>query len=473
MRKKLLCASMCVAMAASALVGCGSDDKKEETTTKAPAADDSANDDANADADDNADATGGSVYYLNFKPESEESWKKVADAYKEATGVEVKIVTAASGTYESTLKSEMSKDEAPTLFQINGPVGYQTWKDYCMDLSGTDFANWVADKSMLVTEGDGVYGVPYCVESYGLIVNKTIFANYFALEGRADTGCNALEDINTFAKLKAVADDMQANKDALGIKGVFTSAGMDSSSDWRFKTHLLNVAITAEFNAAGVTDMDEIEFKYADNFKQIWDLYITDSTCEPSLLAQKTGGDAAAEFALGEAAIYQNGVWAWGDISGSEGAKVTEDEIGYLPIYIGLEGEEKQGLCTGTENYFCVNANASEADQKATIAFVEWVFGSDEGKALVKDELKFLTMFTTFTPDDAPADPLMKAAAAYASNTELTSVAWVGMNHFPSEEFKNVVGTGMTGYAAGSTEWDTVVSDTITAWAEEKALAAE
>lgn len=458
---------MCVAMAATALAGCGSDDKKDETTKAA------GSDDATTKADDSADATGGSVYYLNFKPESEAAWKKVIAAYKEATGVEVKLVTAASGTYESTLKSEMAKSDAPTLFQVNGPVGYDTWKDYCADLTDTDFAKWVSDPSMLVTADDKTYGVPYCVESYGLICNKKIFEAYFALDSKADTGCTKLEDINTFAKLKAVADDMQAHKADLGIDGAFASAGMDSSSDWRFKTHLLNVAITAEFNDGNVTDMDEIEFKYADQFKNIWDLYTTDSTCEAALLGQKTGADAASEFALGKAAMYQNGVWAWGDISGSEGATITEEDVAYLPIYIGLDGEESQGLCTGTENYMCINSKASEADQKATLAFVEWVFGTDEGKKMVCEDLGFLTMFTTFTADQTPADPLMKAAAAYASNSDLKSVAWVGMNHMPSEEFKNVVGADLLAYAQGQCDWSKLVDDTKTSWSEEKALAQE
>ena len=53
------------------------------------------------------------VYFLQFKPE----------AYKEEKGVEVKIVTAASNTYEEKLKSEMSKSSAPTLFKVNGPTG--------------------------------------------------------------------------------------------------------------------------------------------------------------------------------------------------------------------------------------------------------------------------------------------------------------------------------------------------------------
>ena len=80
----------------------------------------------------------GSVYYLNFKPEQAEQWEALAKVYTEQTGVPVTVVTAASGTYEDTLRSEIEKPEAPTLFQVNGPVGLKTWSDYCLDLSDTE-----------------------------------------------------------------------------------------------------------------------------------------------------------------------------------------------------------------------------------------------------------------------------------------------------------------------------------------------
>ncbi len=85
------------------------------------------------------DDSEGSVYYLNFKPEQADQWQNLAKKYTDETGVPVTVVTAASGTYESQLKSEMAKDEVPTLFQVNGPVGLASWKDYCYDLKTAMF----------------------------------------------------------------------------------------------------------------------------------------------------------------------------------------------------------------------------------------------------------------------------------------------------------------------------------------------
>ena len=78
---------------------------------------------------------GPNVYYLNFKPEQAEQFKAIAEEYTAETGIPVKVVTAASGSYMQTLKAEMAKSNAPTLFQINGQEGYGIWKDYLADIS--------------------------------------------------------------------------------------------------------------------------------------------------------------------------------------------------------------------------------------------------------------------------------------------------------------------------------------------------
>ena len=69
----------------------------------------------------------GSVYWLNFKPEADEALQEIAKTYKEETGVSVKVVTAASGSYEETLTAEMDKSDAPTLFVVGNDASVATW----------------------------------------------------------------------------------------------------------------------------------------------------------------------------------------------------------------------------------------------------------------------------------------------------------------------------------------------------------
>ena len=239
---------------------------------------------------------------------------------------------------------------------------------------------------------------------------------------------------------------------------------MDSSSDWRFKTHLANLPIYYEYKADGITSTDAIKGTYLDNYKQIFDLYITDSTCEPTLLASKTANDATAEFVNGEAVFYQNGTWEYNNIS-----SIGDENLGMLPIYIGAEGEENQGLCTGSENYWCVNKNASEEDIQATIDFLTWVITSDEGRKSMSQDMGFVTPFDTFTGEYAASNPLLEDADAYISAGK-TPVDWC-FSTMPSENWKNGVGSALTAYAAGTGTWDDVVTAFVDGWATEYQLA--
>ena len=405
------------------------------------------------------DDSKGKVYYLNFKPEAADQWAALAKEYTKEKGVDVKVQTAASGTYEQTLKSEIAKTEAPTLFQVNGPVGYQNWKKYTADMSNTDVYKELTNQDVALKDGDKVVGVPYVMETYGLIYNKDILNKYFALDGAKAT---SMDGIDNFDTLKAVADDMQSRKDELGIKGAFTSAGFDSSSDWRFKTHLANLPLYYEFKDDNVTEQPAtIKGTYLPNYKKIFDLYITDSTTDPTQLSAKTGDAANSEFALGEAAIYQNGTWAWTDL---QKAGMKAESVGMMPIYTGVKGEEKQGLATGSENYWCINDKASDADKKATEDFLSWVITSDTGKKAISQDMGFTTPFKTF--DDVKFDNPLTEAAVEDQKSGKTQVSW-NFTMMPSEEWKNKVGQALLEYAQGTGKWDAVKTAFVDGWASE------
>ena len=465
MKKKIVCAMMCMAMVATTLAGCGS--KADDNTTTDNAATDDAADAADETTDaaegDTAASGEGKVYYLNFKPEQADDWVELAEQYTAETGVPVTVETAASGTYEQTLKSEMAKKDAPTLFQVNGPVGLASWKDYCYDLKDSELYKQVKSDDFVLKDGDAVDGIAYVIETYGIIYNTKLMDEYCQTDGAV---VSSADEINSFDKLKAVADDIQAKKDELGVLGAFTSAGMDSSSDWRFKTHLANLPIYYEYKDKGIGSTDAIEGTYLDNYKQIWDLYITDSTCEPTMISSKTGEDAAAEFAMGDAVFYQNGTWAYGDIT-ADG--LTDEDLGMLPIYIGAPGEENQGLCTGSENYWCVNKNASEEDIQATLDFLNWCVTSDTGRDAIANKMGFLTPFESFDDGYMPSNPLVAIADGYIADGK-TSVSW-NFSSIPSEQWKDQVGAALTEYAQGTGDWSAVEDAFVNGWATEYAAA--
>ena len=404
------------------------------------------------------------VYLLNFKPEAEEALKTIASAYKDKTGVEVKVVTAASGTYQQTLQTEVAKSNPPTIFNINGPVGLVTWKDYALDLSGTEFVKALTDTSMALTDENGVvYGSPLGVEGYGLIYNAAILNKYFAMEGAKAT---SVDEIKGFAKLKEVVEDMQARKADLGIEGAFACTSLASGEDWRWQTHLANYPVFYEFRDKGVTDAKEIALTYSDNYKQIFDLYLNNSTVAPSAEAAKTVTDSMADFALGKCAFVQNGNWAWSQISEVEGNTVAEGDIHFMPIYIGVSGEEKSGIALGTENYLAVNSQVSETAQKASIDFLTWLLTGEGAKMLVDNSVVSVSPYPAFS-ELTPADPLGKETAQFLANKELYPINWV-FQTFPSQEFKNQLGSHLAQYASGQEDWSAVKDYFVSAWKSEK-----
>ncbi|HJD01877.1 MAG TPA: ABC transporter substrate-binding protein [Candidatus Mediterraneibacter excrementavium] len=428
-KKKVLSIVLAAAMIAGLTAGCGSDSGSGEG---------------------GSEEAKGKVYYLNFKPEADEYWQELAETYTDETGVPVTVLTAASGEYEKTLKSEMAKTDAPTLFQVNGPVGLASWKDYCYDLSDSDIAGELTDDSFALMDGDKMAGIAYVVENYGIIYNKALLeqAGYTA------------DDITDFDSFKEVVEDITARKDELGFSA-FTSAGMDGSSDWRFKTHLANLPIYYEYKDEGIDTTDAIKGTYLDNYRQIWDLYINNATCAPTEISTKTADDATAEFVTEEAVFYQNGTWEYNNI-----ADVGDENLGILPIYIGVEGEENQGVCTGTENYWCVNSKASEDDIQATLDFMNWCVTSDEGVEAMCSDMGFVIPFPANLES---TNTLVNEANKYMEEGK-TPVTWC-FSTMPSEEWKNGVGSALTAYAADQTDanWDAVVSAFVDGWAAEAA----
>ena len=410
----------------------------------------------------NVNADKGHVYFLSMKVEQQDQFKELAEKFTKKTGIQVDIATASSDTYEQSLKSELAKSEAPTLFDVDNN-DFLNWTDYYADMSGTNIYKDQENPDYALKDGDTVGAVPYVMERYGIIYNKKLLQKYF---DSSWASIKSVDSINNFKTLKTVADEIQAHKDEMGVKGAFTSAGFDSSSDWRFKTHLANLPLYYEFKDDNVTEQPAtIKGTYLPNYKKIFDLYIADSTTDPTQLSAKTGDDANSEFALGEAAFYQNGTWAWTDL---QKAGMKAESVGMMPIYTGVKGEEKQGLATGSENYWCINDKASDADKKATEDFLSWVITSDTGKKSLSQDMGFTTPFKTF--DDVKFDNPLTEAAVEDQKSGKTQVSW-NFTMMPSEQWKNDLGSALLEYAQGTGNWDGVKSAFVDGWAKEYANA--
>ncbi len=403
--------------------------------------------------------TAGAVYYLNFKPEQKDAWEKLAKAYTNETGVPVTVVTAASGTYEDTLSAEIVKSTPPTLFQVNGPVGLSHWADYCYDLKNTAVYEQLTSDEFALKAGEKVLGIAYVIETYGIIYNKDLLNKYFAADWST---VKKVEDIDGFEALKTVANEIQSHKAEMGVKGAFTSAGMTDSSDWRFKNHLANLPIYYEYADRDITSAEKVDGTYLDHYRKVWDLYLNNATCLPADIGAKTGDDAVSEFANGEAVFYQNGTWSYGDITKN---KVTAEMLGMLPIYIGVDDEEDQGLCTGSENYWCVNKEADEDNIKATLDFLKWVVTSETGTKALSEDMGFTAPFKAAKKS---TNPLIEVADAYVAAGK-KPVSW-NFATIPSDDWKDGVGAALLSYAQnGQTDaaWQKVKTAFVDGWETE------
>lgn len=395
----------------------------------------------------------GSVYWLNFKPEADEALQGIAATYKKETGVDVKVVTAASGTYEQTLTTEMDKSDAPTLFVVGNQAAVKTWGDYCYDLKDTDIYKELTTDDFTLYDANGkACSIGYCYESFGIIVNKALLkqAGY------------EITDIKDFASLKSVAEDIHARAAELGFDA-FTSSGLDDSSSWRFSGHLANMPLYYESVEDKWTGAPEkIKGTYLDNFKNIWDLYINNSAADKTQLATP-GKDAEKEFGEGTAVFYQNGSWAYANLTGTYGMKA--EDLQMIPIYCGVEGEEKAGLCSGTENCWAVNAKASEADIKATIAFMKWLVTSEAGTKCMAKQFGEIP----YKGAAANENVFFQNAAACLKDGKY-SVSWA-FNYTPNvNEWRAGVVDAMTKYCNGG-DWSAVETAFVNGWATQYAAA--
>ena len=421
MRRKLFSVALCATMVAGLFAGCGNSSSSDKSSAK------------------------GSVYWLNFKPEADEALQDIAKTYEKEKGVKVKVVTAASGNYNSTLTSEMGKSAAPTLFVVGNQAAVKTWDDYCIDLKDTDVYKELSTDAFNLKDADGkVCSIGYCYESFGIIVNKKLLkeAGY------------EVTDIKDFASLKSVAEDIHKRADKLGFDA-FTSSGMDDSSSWRFTGHLANMPLFYEGRDEGWTEApSEIKGTYLDNYKNIWDLYINNSKYDKNSLA--TGGyDAEAEFMNGEAVFYQNGTWEYDALKKS----ISDDDMQMIPIYCGVEGEEKAGLCSGTENCWAVNAKASKADQKATLEFMKWLVTSEEGTKVMAEQFGAIPYKKAADSGNVflkNANDLLEAGNY--------NVDWT-FNYTPNvDEWRASLVAAMNKYDAGGS-WDDVKTAFVQGWA--------
>ena len=272
-----------------------------------------------------------------------------------------------------------------------------------------------------------------------------------------------LADITDFASLKKIAEDIHARAGELGFDA-FASSGLDGSSSWRFSGHLANMPLYYEFRDDNVTAQPAtITGAYLENYRNIWDLYINNSAASKTSLTTATGDESQAEFGTGKAVFWQQGTWEYANLIGDK-YNMDAANLAMIPIYCGVEGEDKAGLCCGTENCWAVNAKADQADIDATLDFLYWVVTSDEGTKMMADQFGPIP----FKNAKESTNVFFNDANAYMADGKYT-VTWA-FNHTPNvDSWRATLVSALAAYSADQTDanWDAVKTAFVDGWAYE------
>ena len=313
-----------------------------------------------------------------------------AKLYEEKTGVPVKVITGGgSSDYNTVLKSEMASGREPDIWVIEGPSGYELWKDKIADQAGAEWTQYTAAAYM---DGDKVVGFPVAVEGYGLAYNKDIL-DKAGIDPATLTNFNALSD--AFAKL----DSMKAE---LGLDMVISMvAGTTTGMTWVTGLHNFNVYLTVGNERNDTTYIDQVLEGKVDpeRFHQYCQyVALIFKYSDPDMLLNGTQDSQLAAFANGKAAFYHQGNW----MDPSLVALNPSFEIAYAP-HAFLE-KDTDGILVNPPSWYVVNENGNKDE---ALAFLNFLATSEEGANYMVNEAKMVPAFTNVTL--APSTPLSKS----------------------------------------------------------------
>lgn len=392
----------------------------------------------------------------NFKVEVKTALDKAITQYeKENPNVTITEQTVGGGAdYTGTLRTKFSSGQEPAIFNIFGQTDLHTFADNVVDLSNQPWVSKAVSGTLDDTKLNGkVYGMPFDLESYGLLYNKSIFQKA-GIDASSLTTISALDQ--AFAKL-------DAQKSSLGLTAVNAWAAKET---WVTANHALNPFLAAELKDSESTyNAKSISFTYSDGFKKYVDL--------TTKYAYKPNGNASSVnsvdyttqveqlFALGKVAVVQQGNWVYPTLKGIDPSLAKN--VGIIPIPVESSAGTITGkLPVGVAAHWAVNSKKDKDTIAASEKFLNWLYTSTEGEKLIVNDFNFIPPFTGY-PESLlkNLDPISQAIEKYVSAGNVTP--WVFYN-YPSG-YQDKEGAEINKYVGGTETWDQFVTNTKSNWA--------
>jgi len=333
----------------------------------------------------------GSVRYVNPNPALQAAWEKIAGNYTRETGIKVQIIPA-----------ENAEGITPTLFTVENGAQLEPLVDVCVDLASSKATHHVQNWSLTLYSGNKMCGLPLEAEGYGLIYNEDVLRQAGVLAA----------DITSFAKLREVISNIAANS-------------------------------ALEFEAFACVDMESpvigLLSALPGDIRPFWDLYANNSACDDAI---SDNDDPILKVANSEAAFCLSST-----TDGEVLANMCDGMLNIMPLYIGMDNEDRQGLCVRVENYLCVRNDVPQVDIDATLDFLDYLTHPQDGKIPV-DQLAVFTPYSTATYF---ASPLEKTLREHISTAKSLLV-------FPDITAPKGLGDALKTYTADPTDknWEAV-----------------
>ena len=407
-----------------------------------------------------------SLSILSASPELTGAFEEIAAAYRTKTGVTLQLQSQPAETYRNTLLAALDRAEAPVLFALTSEEELEQVSDRCADLQGTALATFLADKSLALTDKGRLQAIPVDVTAYGLLYNKAVTDRYFALKDKK-TSYASMDEITDYEKFKALVHDMAAHKQELGINAVFADLPLGNDGDWL--SHASSAAVYADVKdedsmlMRAVRGLRNFAFSVGDKVKDAFDLLFDNTVSGRKKLDTVTGADAMKEFATGKTVFLYTGSDSYDRLKKVDGSVLKDEDLHFLPLYLGLDGEDAMGLTVDTTHYLAINDKASDAQKQAAVDFLEWLFSAEDGKRFVKEKLGFNAPFNTFKEGELSDDPLKTETLRHLSKDGETAMPDLS-RAYPGGTFRTDVGGSLLQYTRGEKGWDDFVSDVKTMW---------
>lgn len=367
--KKFLAMILALVLVLS-LVACG--------TTETATDDGSAKESANEPASDSASDSANKITIFQQKAEIADQLQALAAEYTAETGVEVEVWAQAGDAYFTNLKTNLSSESGPTLFTLNSDAEITELKDYLCDLSSLSFLGDI-QSDLLAVRDDKTVGVPMTAEGFGLVYNADL------IDTGALTGTDALVDL---IKTNAAED--------------ITTLGL-SQEDYFLAGHMFNFPFALQDDPKAFCQQvfnGEVKLADVSEFQQYAAILsaIRENQKNP---IEVSYDDNCGDFATGKTAMIHQGNWAYGVISAFE----TSFDMGITGLPI--NGNSK--ICVGVPSVWCVNADATEGEQKLAMDFLNWLYTSETGVHYMMDEFGFIPVVNGMVSENM--DPLSAAVA--------------------------------------------------------------